>query len=168
VIRRAALALLLAGCGYQPVGAPVSSRGPDPRVPLEITLTTDRDRGGSDRQRQVFRQALLNNLRGSTATPKLSQLAVRVDVQSQELVVRRDETPSRARITATARFAARRLAPDGTEDPATLGGTVVAVESYNFIDQEFFASDVAREAVEIRLAQQLATRITEALTVALR
>jgi hypothetical protein len=83
-------------------------------------------------------------------------------------VVRQDETPSRVRITATARFAASRLPGPGGAALPPLGGTVVAVEAYNFVDGEFFASDVAREAVETRLAEQLAERITEALTVAVQ
>lgn len=172
--RRAALLLpvlapaLLGGCGYRAMTAPTSARGGDPGLPMEIALVTDRDRGGNDRQRQLFRAALQANLRRSTATPRLERLVVSVNVQSQELVVRQDETPSRVRITATARFAASRVTPPGTTPLPPVGGTVVAVEAYNFIDREYFASDVAREAVETRLAEQLAERITEALTVAVQ
>ena len=74
----------------------------------------------------------------------------------------RDGTPSRVRITATANWFLY-----DTNAPPRLVGTGVdrAFDAYNVPENQFFASDAAREAAERRLLEQLASDIVQRLAV---
>lgn len=154
MISRRALLLVLAaaGCGYR--GDVPAQRVPGRTPQIGLTVAAR-----NERQAQLLRDYLEVALASSGAAEKITGVALRLEVSSQQLAIRRDETPSRGRLTATAQYV---VAPRPTEpgvEPRQFGGFVRATEGYNFIQGEYFATDSSREAAEQRLMREIADQI---------
>lgn len=152
-------ALLLAACGYHTqVPQPRGTAGAGPRVNL---LVQARD----ERKAQVLRDYLDVALASTGVAPHVAGVSVRLEIVTQELAIRRDETPGRARLSATALYVATPRVAQGAPEPTPLRGTVYVIEGYNFVDTQFFATDSSRDAAERRLMQQAAEEIARRLMV---
>jgi hypothetical protein len=151
--------VVLAACGYRAdIPAPRAPGAAPPQVSL---LVAARD----ERKAQLLRDYLDIALASSGAASRLDGVAVRLEITTQELAIRRDETPSRARLLASVQYVAAARVPQG-QQARELRGIVRVSEGYNFVDAEFFATDTAREAAEQRLMQAAADQIARRLSAA--
>lgn len=166
--RRRALLLGLAalplGCGYSTEPTPRASPAPPPRAglvpqPAVQLLVSARE----EREAQLLREYLDIALQRAGVAPRVAGVAVRLELMTQELAIRRDETPSRARITATAQYVATPRAAAPGAEPQPVRGLVRVLDGYNFVDQEFFATDTARDAAVRRLLEEAAGQIARRL-----
>ncbi|HWT07849.1 MAG TPA: LPS assembly lipoprotein LptE [Roseomonas sp.] len=156
--RRAILALpalALAGCGFRPMYGPRPDSTAAGLETVRVGLITERNG-------QLLRRQLEQRLgRGGSAPARYDLrvgLAYGIDVQGFE----RDGTPSRVRITATANW----YLYDTNAPPRLVAqGTDRAFDAYNVPENQFFASDAARDAAERRLMDQLANDIVQRLAV---
>ena len=114
---------------------------------------------------QVLRDYLDVALASTGVAPHVAGVSVRLEIVTQELAIRRDETPGRARLSATALYVATPRVAQGAPEPTPLRGTVYVIEGYNFVDTQFFATDSSRDAAERRLMQQAAEEIARRLMV---
>ncbi|MCC7281559.1 MAG: hypothetical protein IT556_04195 [Acetobacteraceae bacterium] len=152
IFRRTLLLAVLGACGYRGDVPAQRVPGRAPQVGLTVAAR-------SERQAQLLRDYLDAALTSSGAADRIAGVALRLEVNSQQLMIRRDETPSRGRLTATAQYvvAPRPTAP-GVEPPQ-FGGYVRSTEGYNFVQGEYFATDSSREAAEQRLMREVADQI---------
>lgn len=153
--RRALIALLaLGGCGFRPM------YGPRPEG-ATVGLETVRVGLITERNGQLLRRHLEQRLGRGNVPARYDLrvgLAYGIEVQGFE----RDGTPSRVRITATANW----FLYDTNVPPRLIAtGIDRAFDAYNVPENQFFASDTAREAAERRLMEQLATDIVQRLAV---
>ena len=155
--RRAILALpalALAGCGFRPMYGP----RPDSTA---AGLETVRVGLIAERNGQLLRRHLEQRL-GRGSAPARYDLRVGLAYGIEVQGFARDGTPSRVRITATANWflydtnAPPRLVTQGTDR---------TFDAYNVPENQFFASDTARDAAERRLLEQLASDIVQRLAV---
>lgn len=155
--RRAVLisALLAAACGYRTDVPEARIAGEGAHISLLVQARDER------RARQL-RDYLDIALGSAGLAPRIAAVALRLEVVTQELAIRRDETPSRARLSASVQYVATRRAAPGAEPPP-LRGTVRVTEGYNFVDTQFFATEASREAAEGRLMEQAAAEIARRL-----
>ncbi len=159
--RRAILALpalALGGCGFRPL------HGPRPQGAAAPGLQAVRVGLIPERNGQLLRRSLQDRLgRGPDAAVRYDLrvgLAYGVDLQG----FARDGTPSRVRITATARWF---LYDVNTPPRLIANGTERAFDAYNVPENQFFAADTARDATERRLVEQLAEDIVQRLALRL-
>ncbi len=153
--RRSLIALLaLGGCGFRPMYAP---------RPENVTAGLDTVRVGliTERNGQLLRRHLEQRL-GRGNVPARYDLRVGLSYGIEVQGFERDGTPSRVRITATANWFLY-----DTNVPPRLVATGVdrAFDAYNVPENQFFASDTAREAAERRLMEQLSSDIVQRLAV---
>lgn len=155
--RRAFLALpalALAGCGFRPMYGPRPDSAAAGLETVRVGLIMERNG-------QLLRRHLEQRL-GRADAPARYDLRVGlgygIDVQGFE----RDGTPSRVRITTTANW----YLYDTNAPPRLVAqGTDRAFDAYNVPENQFFASDAARDAAERRLMEQLANDIVQRLAV---
>ncbi len=86
------------------------------------------------------------------------RLAVTIDTAETGLAIAQDNTITRRTVTATARWQLRRAA----EPRPVLAGTETAQSGFN-ATTSLYATRVARETVERRLAEELAERIARVI-----
>jgi LPS-assembly lipoprotein len=154
--RRAALSLGLggglAGCGFRPVYM-ANGNDPGPAVGLaEIEVKPIYERPG-----QILRQALLGRLGIEPGTPRKFDLVVKFWITGEAQGILNFTQPTRIRFVANATW--RLLSRDVT--PVELAnGADNLVDGLDFFDAQYFALDMGAEAVQRRLAEAMAERIT--------
>nr|WP_246526773.1 LPS assembly lipoprotein LptE [Plastoroseomonas hellenica] len=150
-------ALALPGCGWRPLYATGGAGGAETQRELAaVRVALIAERNG-----QILRRSLQQRLasEGTAARYDLhAAINFGVDVQGY----RRDGTPSRVRYTATANW---QLFTLETPPRSLTRGTEQAFDAYNIPENQFFASDVSREAAERRMMDQLAEDMTRRLAV---
>ena len=157
--RRAILALpalALAGCGFRPLHGE-RAEGARVSAGLEtIRVGVIPERGG-----QIMRRQLEERLGSTGALPRYDLrvgLAYGIELQGFE----RDGTPSRVRTTATANW----FLFDTNVPPRLVArGTERAFDAYNIPENQFFAGEASRQAMERRLLEQLAEDIVRRLAI---
>ena len=157
--RRGLFAVLLAagGCGFRPLHAP-GGTGTSSAAMAGVRVANIPERSG-----QILRQALDRRLdpRGS-GDSAAHELRVALAMENEPIGFRRDGAASRIRTTARATWRLVRL---GTPEAEVASGREQVFDSFNIPDGQFFAADVSRDAMDRRLMEQLADRITERLAV---
>jgi LPS-assembly lipoprotein len=169
--RRGLLALALGGlplaaCGFRPMyGSGGSASG--------VAGSSDRVRGImastqvaviSERLGQQMRRSLTTRLGAAGSAAPEHELRVSLQFAYEPEGFRRDGTPSRVRFNATASWQLVTLTPP----PAILAqGVERSFDSFNVPDNQFFASDFARDATLSRLVDQLAEDVILRLSVRL-
>jgi len=158
--------LALGGCGFRPLYAPDRPGGSvtDSRTAAELAAV----RVGliPERNGQLLRRALQQRL-----DPRGAGVAARYDLRASFLLAgqpegfNRDGSPSRVRYDATAPWVLLTMATPPTEIDS---GSARASETWNILDNQFFASDQSREAAERRLTDLLAEDIVLRLTLRFR
>lgn len=115
----------------------------------------------TERNGQLLRRHLEQRLGRGTGQARYDLrvgLSYGIEVQGFE----RDGTPSRVRITATANWF---LYDTNTPPRLVAQGTDRTFDAYNVPENQFFASDAARDAAERRLMDQLANDVVQHLAV---
>lgn len=170
----AAGGLALPGCGFRPLhgegGAPAA---PATAAEAEVAreLAAVRVAPLPERHGQLLRRELMRRLgavtgQGTalTGVPARYELRVGLAFAAEPIGFRRDGTPSRVRTIGTATWSLETLA---TPPRPVTNGVERALDSYNIPENQFFAADVSREAMERRLIEQLAGDVTRRLAVTL-
>jgi LPS-assembly lipoprotein len=155
--------ILLAGCGFQPVYMPTASgsAGVAQRELAATNVAIIPDRPG-----QLLRQALQARFEGSgTSGAPRYELRVAFGIGGEAIAIRTDSNPTRIREIGTASWTL--VAQDPARTTVT-SGTAKAVDGYNIIDAQYFASDLGNAVVQRRLAEAVADQITLQLAVYFR
>ncbi len=147
--------LLLSGCGFRPLYGPAEdgSDGPAARGLSEISVALIPERSG-----QLLRQALQARFYGSGASrARLFELRTSFAVSSEVLAIHHDNSATRARLVGVASW---NLAASDPHLGTIASGVARVVDGYNVFDQQYFAADLSSEAVQRRIAEAVADKIT--------
>jgi LPS-assembly lipoprotein len=148
-------AVVLAGCGIQPVYMPTASgqAGPAARELAAIHVNLMPDRPG-----QLMRQALQDRLEGAGGVvPQRYDLAVSFWIGGSGIGEQHDTTITRTRLIGYVNWTL--TAQDLGHTKITSGGGH-ATDAENSLDTQIFASDLEIEVIEKRLAEALADQVT--------
>jgi len=150
-------ALGLAGCGFQPMYMPTASGGPGiaTRELAAINVPIMADRPG-----QLMRQALQARLANDSGTPKRYELFVAFWIAGEGLGIQTDNSATRVRFTGYASWVL--LAQDPARTRLT-EGTARTMDGLNIFSAQYFAVDLENEAVQRRMADQLADQVATQL-----
>lgn len=142
---------LLAGCGFHPVYMPTGN-DPAPAAGLaEIDVKPIYDRPG-----QILRQALLARLGIEPGTPRKFDLEVKFWIAGEAQGILNFTQPTRIRLVGYTTWTL--LSRD--HKPIKLAeGADSLVDGVDFFNSQYFALDMATEAVQRRLAEALAKQI---------
>jgi LPS-assembly lipoprotein len=150
----AAIAPLLAGCGFRPVYRPASDGNSSPAALAlaEISVGLIPERSG-----QLLRLALQERFeRAGVGAAHRYDLAVKFVVSSEQVSIEQDSNATWQRMVGTANYTLI------SQDPgrATLtSGVARSVDGFNLFDQQYFATDQESEVVTRRIAQAVADQI---------
>ncbi|WP_338665195.1 LPS assembly lipoprotein LptE [Pararoseomonas sp. SCSIO 73927] len=168
MFRRAFLAALaapmgLAGCGFRPLHAPPAP-GETDVAPELAAVRLGRTYG---RTGQILHQALERRLaaRDRSGPAARYELAVAPQLAIETQGYRRDGSPTRFRMVMSVDYTLSTLS---VPVQPVAAGSARAIDSYNTIDNEYFASIVSSEEAQRRMAEQVAEDIVLRLTLALR
>jgi len=147
---------LLGGCGFHPLygsgNEAATANLPDIFV-----------RPISDRYGQELRLALQQRLAGtSEAEPQGYTLSVSPGYANQAIGINSDNSAQRNRVVASAHWTLSTV----SATPAIVAtGDARSMDGYNNINEQYFASQLANEATQQRVANNLADRITQQIAV---
>lgn len=159
-------ALALGGCGFRPLyggnGGAVSA---EPAVSQELAAT--RVALIPERFGQLLRRGIQQRLGTGVGGTEAARWELRVgpSIQAEGLGVQRDGAVTRVRYIGTANWALVRLSP---APEIVANGFERAIEAYNVPPNQFFASDISRDAAERRLAEMLAEEVVTRVAVRFR
>lgn len=163
LLRGAAGLLALGGCGFQPIYGPGGAASPsDPAVQSELSsvnVALIPERFG-----QLLRRDLQTKLGNRGAAGARWELLVGPSFQADSLGIQQDGTATRVRYIATANWTLVRTDP---REPVA-NGFERAIDAFNVQPNQFFASDMANDATQRRLSQQLAEEIVTRLAMRFR
>ena len=151
--RAVALALLLAGCGLQPVYSG-GSHGPVATALTDITVAQIPDRAGF-----LVRNALIERLGEAAATPHL-RLEVELDDQIIGFGIRGDNTVARERRTLRARYRVVQIATGAVLLDATAGSDA-GIDRVSSDYAVLAAETTALDRLSVEVARQITARIAE-------
>lgn len=161
-----AAALLLPGCGFRPLYGEGGGEAIAAEAPVRAELAAVEVMRIPERNGQLLRRALGERLHGAhPPVPPRYDLRVSLAFAAEPLGFRRDGTPSRVRYRGTASWW---LLTRTTPPREVASGTERENDAYNIPDQQFFAADVAREAMERRMVEQFAFSIAQRLAIHFR
>jgi LPS-assembly lipoprotein len=154
------------GCGFRPLYGGDSAGSAAPAGAVGQELAAVRVALMPERTGQLLRRALQQRLDpGGLAPAARYDLRVGVSYNAEALGFRRDGTASRVRYIAVARWA---LFTMDSPPAQVVGGVERALDAYNLLDNQYFASDFSRDAAERRLADLLAEDIVRRLAMSLQ
>ena len=146
--------LALGGCGFHPVyGSSGAVAGAaDELTAVDVSLIPERPG-------QLLRQALQQRLTGTgfNASAKRYQLVVSLGILAASVGEQQDSSITRIRQLGTANWTLKRLDPGQS---FVASGVARTLDGVNVIDEQYFASDVAAETANRRIADNLADEIT--------
>ena len=148
--------LALGGCGFRPLYQAAGGNREAEAGLSRIYVAILPERSG-----QLLRQALQERLDGSgSGVAKDFELTASLQIAGEGIAVQRDNSSSRIRLTASAPWVLRSLAPGR---PVVTSGVSRVLDGYNVLDQQYFAADLENDAAIRRVASTLAEQITLAL-----
>jgi LPS-assembly lipoprotein len=153
--------MALGGCGFRPLYGDGAAAG-DPDVAREFAAT----RVGliPDRFGQLLRRSLQQRLSAGGPAAARWDLLVTPSFAAEGMGVQPDGAVTRVRYTATANWTLNRVTPRET----VANGFERTMDAYNIQPSQFFSADMSREAMERRLAEQLADEVVTRLAMRLR
>lgn len=156
------LALLLGGCGFRPVYMPTASgkAGPAQRELAAVYVPIIPERPG-----QLLRQALRAHLGDESGTPSQYDLQVSYGIYGEGISIQTNSIATRIRFTGNASWTL--VAHDGKHTALT-SGLARSMDGLNVFDSQFFASDLETEAIQARIAENIAQQITTQLAIYFR
>ena len=145
-------AALLAGCGFQPVYMPTASgkAGPAERELAATYVNLIPERPG-----QELRQDLQQRLGSDSGSAIRYHLAVSFGVGGEGIGILTSGIATRIRLTANAQWTLTTV--DGKR---VTSGSARALDGFNILDQQYFAADLSNDALQQRLAGDIADQIT--------
>lgn len=155
----AALPAALAGCGFQPVYMPTASgkAGPAQRELASVYVGIIPDRPG-----QLLRQALQRRFGDDSGAASAYDLRVSFSISGEGIAVETNNIATRIRMIGNANWTL--LARDATRSTLT-AGAARSVDGVNIFNEQYFAADLETEAVQQRIAENLAQQITTQLAI---
>lgn len=148
-------AMGLTGCGFRPLYAPQADGAPSPVADELAAIHVDII---PDRPGQELREALQERFERFGIDPtKRYSLSVSYGIGGDGIAILPDNSSSYLRYIATAAWTLRSLEPPA--QTVTTGSTR-AVDSLNVLDQQYFAMDLETEAIQRRLAGEVADQIS--------
>lgn len=149
------LAALLPGCGFEPLYA--SGAGGKPSV-AQADLAAISVGIIPDRQGQLLRQALQDRFeRQGVGVAHRYDLSVGFTIVQEGIGIQPDTSTTYMRVSGTASWI---LSAQDPQHSALGNGSARALDSYNFIANQFFAAQLEYEMIQRRLADNLADQIT--------
>ena len=158
----AALALPLGACGFHPLyGRQDAASGGAGDVSVNQRLSRVYVNPIAERSGQLLRQALQARLGGDgDSQSQTYRLTVTPAYSSEFLGVHGDNSPSRVRLSADARWGLTTV----SATPVLVAiGRARTLDGYNIINEQYFNSTLAGEATNARVAGQLADRVVQQL-----
>jgi LPS-assembly lipoprotein len=154
------VALLLAlqvlpGCGFHPMygSAGGGAMGPAETGLAEISIAPLYERNG-----QLLRQALEERFeRGGTGLARRYDLTVAYGLSGDPIGIQPDSSITRVRVYGSANWT---LAAQDPQHTTLASGTARALDGYNILDEQLFASDMESDVVYGRIADAIAEQIT--------
>lgn len=157
----------LAGCGFRPLYAPVTTEDGGAED-IRNELAAVRIGNIPERSGQLLRRDLQRRFEGSLpGVPARYMLQVVVSYTVEPLGYRRDGTITRLRYVATGNWNLATI----EVPPRQIAASSIparALDSFNIPDLQFFAADAARDATERRLVEQLSETIYRRVAIELR
>ena len=154
------LALGAGGCGFRPIhGGGAATAAGDAAVAADLAAT--RVPVIPERFGQLLRRGLQDRLAmgapagGIPADATRWELLVGPSLAAEGIGIQRDGAASRVRTIATANWTLLRLAPR----EVVASGFERTTDAFNIQGTQYFAADSSREAMERRLAEQLADEV---------
>jgi len=145
-----ACVLGMTGCGFRPVYAPPGQ----PSVIGEVYIDIIPNRSG-----QLLRQALQAQLDGPEEQPAHGyELSVAYGVTGQAVGMVHNNTTDRSQTIGTANWTLRK-AGAGSFGATITSGLAHAADGADLIDGQFYYSDLNSEAIQERMATNLANQI---------
>jgi LPS-assembly lipoprotein len=153
----AALAVPLAGCGFQPVYMRTASgkTGAAQRELARVNVENIPERPG-----QELRLALQERLGDDSGTPSAYDLRVSFGVSGDGIAITTNDIATRIRLLGTASWA---LLDRDSKRTVLTSGAAKAMDGVNIFDSQYFAADLEVEAEQKRIAENLATQIATQL-----
>jgi LPS-assembly lipoprotein len=161
----AGLGVALTGCGFRPLNAPPTAEELGSDIGRQLAAVRIGRTYG--RNGQLLHQALQRRLaaRDRTAPAARYELNVSLLPAYEAQGYRRDGSASRVRMVMSAPWALQTISVPAQP---IANGTARAVDSYNVIENEYFASIVSSEVAERRLVEMVAEDIVLRLALAFR
>ena len=150
---------LLGGCGFQPIYMPTASGKPGPS---RRELATVFVRIIPDRPGQLLRLALQDDFASDSGIPPQYDLAVTYSIAGEAIGIESTAIATRIRFIGNASWSL--LAHDVKSSRLT-GGNARYMDGINNFDGQYFASDLETEAVQQRMATEIAQQITTQLAI---
>ncbi len=149
----------LSGCGFQPVYMRTASRKPGvaARDLQTVFVAIIPERPG-----QELRQALQERFGSDSGTPSAYELQVIYGISGEGIAIQTDAIATRIRMIANASWLLHAKNPART---VVTSGSARYIDGVNLFDAEYFAADLETEAVQQRMAGQIADQITTQLAV---
>lgn len=144
----------LGGCGFQPVYMPTASgkMGAAPRGLQTVFVAVISERPG-----QELRQALQQRFGSDNGTPSEYDLQVSFGIVGEGIAIQQNDLATRIRMIGNATWSLRAHDPRRT---VLTSGSARYIDGLNLFDAEYFAADLETEAVQQRIAGQIADQIT--------
>jgi LPS-assembly lipoprotein len=150
---------LLAGCGFQPVYMPTASNkaGPAQREMAQVNVPVIPDRPG-----QLLRQALQAELRSDSGGLAAYDLRVFFAISGEGISVLNDNIATRVRMIGTASWS---LVQRNAQQTLLTSGSARSMDGLNVFNEQYFAADLETEAVQKRIADNVAQQIATQLAI---
>lgn len=111
-----------------------------------------------ERTGQILRLTLETQLHAAGApAQQLYSLAVNYSINTTAIGQQADSSSTRNRFAAAAKWT---LTPIGSPGKTLIGGTAVASDAQNIIDQQYFAQTVEVDTINQEIANEVAAQIT--------
>jgi hypothetical protein len=149
----------LGGCGFHPVYMPTASGKPGA---AQRDLSTVFVEIIPERPGQILRQALQERFGDDSGTPANYNLRVAFSIAGEGIGVESNNLATRIRLVGSVSWTL--IGHDDKRTTLTTG-SARSIDGVNIFDSQYFASDLEVEAVQKRMAENLATQITTQLAI---
>nr|WP_294512538.1 LPS assembly lipoprotein LptE [uncultured Rhodopila sp.] len=149
----------LGGCGFQPVYMPTASHktGAAPRGLQSVFVAIIPERPG-----QELREALQERFGSDSGTPSAYELQVSFGIAGEGIAIENNAIATRIRMTGNATWL---LHAHDAKRTVLTSGSARYIDGLNVFDAEYFAADLESEAVQRRIAEEIAQQITTQLAI---
>lgn len=149
------LAALLPGCGFRPLYASGPGGAPSPTqadlAAISVALI-------SDRPGQLLRQALQDRFeRAGVGVAHRYDLSVAYGLSQEGIGIQPDTSTTYVRVRGNASWILRAQDPQHTQLST---GSARAIDSFNYIANQFFAAELEYDTIQRRVADVIADQIT--------
>jgi LPS-assembly lipoprotein len=150
----ASLPVAVGSCGFQPIYMPTASGKPGvaQRELAAVFVPVIAERPG-----QLLRQALQKRFGDDSGAAAAYDLRVSFSVSGEGIAIQQDTIATRVRLVGTANWTL--ISREPGQGPLA-SGSARAFDAINIFDEQYFAADLETEAVQGRIAENIAQQIT--------